>query len=321
MVDTAEIENPTDFDMDAAQESLSSELFPPKEEPEVVEEIIEEVVEEEPAEETPKEPKEPKESEEPEQTKEAPKSWKKEMHEKWSSLDPEIQGYIELRENQMKEGVELSKSDSDYGKTMRELTSPHSELFKAQGVDEKTAVQWLLNAHANLSNADPEQRVELFNKLAESYGVKLDGTKLPEEYTTLSNKVNELQTKLNGYEQRSLQEQRAKAESEVEAFASEHPYFDDVADDIIPFIHAGMSLEDAYEKAIWANPVTRQKEIDRIQKESEENLRKEEEEKRKKVAKAKSPNVRSLDTNKAPTEPLGSMEDTMRETLREIKNR
>jgi len=54
---------------------------------------------------------------------------------------------------------------------------------------------------------------------------------------------------------------------EVNAFASDpaHPFFDEVADDIVAFVRAGDSLSKAYEKAVWANPVTREKEIARQQ--------------------------------------------------------
>lgn len=297
-----------EFDMESAQDAVSAELFPGSDETVEVEDVA-------------PEESQPQETSEQETPKAPPKSWKKEMHEKWGGLDSDLQDYIELRESQMKEGVDLSKADSEYARTMRELTKPYEELFKEQGVDDQTAVKWLLNAHNSLSKATPEDRVKLFNQLAESYGVKLDGTELNPEYKSLQEKVSKLESTLTGYEQRSLQERRDKVTKDVEAFATEHSYFDDVADDIIPFINAGMSLEDAYEKAVWANPVTRQKEIDRIQKESEDNLKKEKEEKRKKSEKAKSANVRSLDTNKAPTEPTGSMEDTLRDTYREIQNR
>lgn len=54
---------------------------------------------------------------------------------------------------------------------------------------------------------------------------------------------------------------------EITAFAADpaHPYFDEVTGDIAVLISAGHSLADAYEKAVWANPTTRQKEIARLE--------------------------------------------------------
>jgi hypothetical protein len=80
-------------------------------------------------------------------------------------------------------------------------------------------------------------------------------------------------------------------------------------------------LPDAYERAIHANPVTRAKEQDRLRQETEAKLK---EKAKAEVAKARSAtaaNVRGRDTMMTPTEPLGKIEDTMREKLREIKAR
>ena len=44
----------------------------------------------------------------------------------------------------------------------------------------------------------------------------------------------------------------------METFALDtkaHPYFDEVADDIIALLKTGASLQEAYDKAVWANPV------------------------------------------------------------------
>src|SRR5689334_813713 len=41
------------------------------------------------------------------QVRSAPKSWAKEQHEHWSRLDPKVQEYIELREKQMLDGLDM----------------------------------------------------------------------------------------------------------------------------------------------------------------------------------------------------------------------
>ena len=52
--------------------------------------------------------------------------------------------------------------------------------------------------------------------------------------------------------------------NEINIFAADpaHPYFDDVANDITALLRGGgaKDLADAYDKAVWANPVTRAKE-------------------------------------------------------------
>jgi hypothetical protein len=136
-------------------------------------------------------------------------------------------------------------------------------------------------------------------------------------------RVERLEGALTQKQQQEYQQARVKTEAEVTAFASDpaNTHFDDVAEDVIVFINAGMSLKDAYEKAVWANPVTRAKETARLQSEAQASLREKSKQDAEKARKASGSNVRSRDTRKAPTEPLGKMDDTMRETLKDIRER
>ena len=137
----------------------------------------------------------------------------------------------------------------------------------------------------------------------------------------LQDKLHQLETNLTQREQAQLNERKAQVAKEVEAFAAENPYFDEVADDIIPLLNAGIPLKDAYEKAVWANPMTRAKELARVQTEAEAKLKEKAKKDAEVAKKATSVNVNPRDTGKAPTAPKGSMEDTMRETLAKIRAR
>jgi len=308
------------FNMEAAQESLASELFPSDE---VKEEIVEEATEEVTNDVTDEEAEDTKE--ETEETKEevraAPQSWKKEMHDHWSKLDPEVQDYFELREKQMKEGIDVAKEDADLGRSLRDVISPYNKLLEAQNLEQGKAVQYLMNAHAVLSTGDEQTKIDGLNKLANAYGIKLDGTKVTPEVQNLQKEVNQLKGYLSQSHEASQQERQAEITKEVDAFASEHDLFDEVADDIVPFINSGLSLQEAYDKAVWSNPITRQKMQDLADKEKADKIADEKEKKVQKAQKAKSTNVNSRDTSKAPTEPLGKMFDDMHDTYREIQNR
>jgi len=239
------------------------------------------------------------------------------MHDKWNSLDSGMQDYIEQRESQMREGLEKDRGDANLGRTMRDVMSPYSAMLKQQGIDETVMVRNMMNAHYRLSTADDASKADIFRQMAQSYGVSIDG----EQPAQIDPNIKAMQDRLQGLEQhisanheRALQEGRVRVESDVEAFASEHEFFDDVAEQIVPLINAGYNLEDAYQNALWLNPVTRQKEVDRTSKEAAEKAEKLAKQEAEKARKAKSVNVRGRDTNKTPTEPTGTMEDTMRET-------
>jgi ATP-dependent Clp protease ATP-binding subunit ClpA len=208
---------------------------------------------------------------------------------------------------------------------MRDVMSPYSEMLKSQGIEEGVMVRNLMNAHYRLTTAPEEEKRQLINQIAQSYGLSMDGEeqKVDPALKAIQDKVNSLENHLSQAQQATLQEARAKVERDVEAFASDpaHEFFDEVSEQIVPLINSGYSLEDAYKNAIWLNPVTRQKEIDRTTKKAAEDAEKAAKEQAEKARKAKSVNVRGRDTGRTPTEPTGTMEDTMREVYREIQNR
>jgi len=322
------------FDMDAAQASVSEALFPsaPVVATEEGEEVQEGLAGKEPEEkaeaETEPETEKAEAETEPETKKEvraAPQSWKKEMHEFWNGLDPAVQNYVEQREEQMREGLEKDRGDANLGRVMRDVMSPYSQMLRDQNIDEGVMVRNLMNAHYRLSTADDAGRIDLIKQIAQSYNVSLDGEapQVDPALKAVQDKVNYLERNISQSQQRTIQEARDRVEKEVDTFASdpEHAFFDEVSEQIVPLINAGYSLQEAYENAIWLNPVTRQKEIDRTAKEASEKSLEEAKQEAEKKRKAKGPNVRGRDTSKAPTEPTGTMEDTMREAYREIQNR
>jgi hypothetical protein len=270
-----------------------------------------------------------------------PKSWKSEMHPIWDKLSKGVAlspdeskqaaKYYGEREKQMLDGIDGYKSDAEFAKTIRHVTQPYEGVLKSQGLDAPTAVNYLLNAHVQMTNGTPEQRAAFFQKMAERYQIPLGAMKqpdpnapqLPAEVREALARVERLEGAMTAKEQAEFAEVRQAKAKEVEVFASDpaHPYFDEVADDIVAMLKAGHTLKDAYEKAVWANPVTRQKEIARIQTETEKANREKAKETVAKAKKATSANVRGRETNRAPTAPVGSMDDVLSETLAEIRSR
>ena len=229
--------------------------------------------------------------------KQAPQSWAKEKHELWSKLPPEAQEYYEIREKQM--------------------------------LDEPKAAQYLLNAHYRLTNGSQEEKANHFRSLAQSYGIDLGGLQPTEQayvdptVKALQDKLHAIESKFANQENSAARQSRERVAAEVETFAKDpkNQYFDECADEISALVQAGHTLEAAYEKAVYANPVTRAKEIARLQAENDKTLREKSKLEVETARKAASTNLRNRDTRRAPTEPKGTMEDTMRATLKELRDR
>lgn len=254
------------------------------------------------------------------QALDVPKSWKKEMHPYWGQIPREAQQYYIDREQQM----------LNYVKPFQETLKPYEHLFANQPPHQM--IGSLLKAHQMLTMGPDEQRWEHARQLLKNLGFegRLGQPADPAAQAPVDPVVQQLTQKLSGLEQTVLAQQqhayntaRAEVSKTVNDFAADkaHPYFDEVADELAIFISQGLSLQDAYDRAVWANPAVRAKEIARVQTEHEAKLKENARLQSLPKKNAARVNVRSSDTGRTPTEPLGSMDDTIRAKLREIRQR
>jgi hypothetical protein len=232
----------------------------------------------------------------------------------------------------MLDGLEQYKQAATFGKTFHDVVSPYHEDFVRHGVEPQRAVQFLLEANRRLTTGTPESRQQAYQELGRNLGISAQPQQSgdPATQTPVDPRLQTIEHKLAQIEEMQLAKQReayaaaqATIKQEVDAFASDpnNAFFEDVADDIAKFIKAGDSLQEAYQRAIWANPVTREKQMQaRLQTEAEkakERARLDALPKKQ----AKSVNVRSRDTARSSTDPVGSLDDTLKETLAKIKAR
>ena len=257
----------------------------------------------------------------------APKTWRPEAAAKFATLPPEVQQEVLKREEDIFKGLEGYKADASIGKALKGVVQPYMQIFQAQGVDPMQQVSGLMRAHVALATGTPEQKQQFFQHLAKEYGVDL-GTEAPyidPQVSGLQKQLADLQSRLNGREQQEAEQARSKLQAEIDTFASDpaHQYFDEVANDIAGLLRSGAAkdLKDAYEKAIWANPITRAKEQARLTADAEAKAKAEAAEKAKQARKATGANVKSSAKAASGTAPLGSIDDTLNAALANIKSR
>lgn len=313
------------FDMDAAVERIGSQLGLPDpvapEEPEALAPAPPEISAAAPMPESP-----------------APKSWPKEMHEHWGKTPKEVQSYWDTREKQMLDGLEQYKTDAQMARQFHTVLQPFQPILQAQGLNAPQAVQYLLNAHQRLTQGSEQSRRAAYDELGRSLGMtaaqvaQATQTQAPVDpaLSSLQQQMQAIQADLTARQQQEAQfahqryqEAQVRTTKEVEAFASDpaHAHFEEVADDIVLLLKTGLPLQEAYEKAVWANPLTREKNLQaRLLSETE----KQKETARLNAlpkARALRSTIRSVDSRRTPTEPLGKMEDTIKATLQEMRQR
>lgn len=248
-----------------------------------------------------------------------PQSWAKEHHETWAKLPPEAQEYIELREKQIADGMNGYKEISEYARAVDQAIAPYRQEFQQAGVDEVTAIRSLMEHHRAITQGTLEQRQQAFIQIGIASGlIPQEGQSQPDPQVQVIRQELQQLKQAEALRQQQYQHQvQSKLTQDVEAFAAEHEHFDDVADEIVAFLQAGMDLQAAYEKAVWANPSTRAKEIAKQVQADTERKRKEAEA----AKKASSANVRASSRQRVSDGPTGDWGDTMAETLAAIKNR
>lgn len=312
-----------DFDIDAGVDAIASDMgwgdsdteqdYEETEEVEAVHEQAEET-------ETPEEVTE----ETPEVTAKAPPaSWAKDKHEAWAKVPADAQEYIELREKQMLDGIEQYKQGHAYAAEIQRTLEPYRGMMEQFGVNETQAIQNLFGWNQQLTSGNLEQRQQAFIRLGNDLGL------IPQEgKAQVDPRTQELQQRLDRIERQEQQRQQqiyqqnySKVVSEVEQFSKENEHFEEVADDVLALLKTGMDLQTAYEKAVWANPITRAKEQAKLVESETKKLTEKKQAEAKAALKAKSGNVRSVNsTRQSSSVPTGSWEDTMAATLKAMRS-
>lgn len=260
---------------------------------------------------------------------EAPKTWRKEASATWAALPSEAKAEILKRENDIFQGIEAMKPDAQYGKAFKSVLAPYAEILRANNMEPVATVNNLLQAHHLFATGTPEAKLQLFQKMARDYNIPLtppgEAPYIDPTVAALQSELNAVKSQLSQTSQRQQQVAAQEVSQQVNAFASDakNIYFNEVADDIAVMISRGVAkdLADAYEKAVWANPVTRAKEIARTTAEASAKAAEEAKAKAAIVRKATAANVTARARSGNAAIPLGSLDDTLEAQLARIKAR
>lgn len=272
----------------------------------------------------------------------APKTWNKEELATWATIPQDIQAklapVLARREEDFLRGITQYKEAAEIGQSYQKVVQPYAPILAAEGVDPVQLFQSFAGNHYLLSRGTPQQKAALAASLIEGYQIPLadllnhiaeNGGPKPQPSPEVVELRRELDALKGGFTARQQQEQsvlQSRIEKEVADFAADpaHPYFNELAADIQKLFDAKLasSLPEAYEKALYANPTTRQKEIDRLTAEKASVVESEAEKRRQKVASSTGDQVTSIPKSRNGTVPKsGSIDDTLNETMAAITAR
>ncbi len=172
---------------------------------------------------------------------------------------------------EVREAADDGPERSQVAEAYRAAVAPFQAYLASKGVSPPQAVRFLLAAEHQLSTGAPEQKAKILAKLAKDYGVDLDALYDVEDAAPVSPEIAQIQQRIAGVErmlagerQQVVAQVQQKAEAEVAAFADEkdaagnllRPHLEKVRVTMGRMIDEDptLTLETAYENAVWANP-------------------------------------------------------------------
>lgn len=210
----------------------------------------------------------------------APASWSAEMKAKWAALPSEAQQYVAQREQEAHARISQLGQYAKQMEPIHKAISEHSSYIQQVGKPTAQFVSELFNA-AQALDRDP---VSALKELARVYRVDPftlidDGTQTQQpspEVASLQRDIAQLRAQQQQWDNERQQQVKAAEEaklnalySEVDQFAKDKPDWSTLQADIIANVAAireakpqasnAEVLQDAYDRARWANPVTRAK--------------------------------------------------------------
>ena len=210
----------------------------------------------------PQEPVEPKQEGDKPLT--PPIGWSPASKAEFAKLPEHLKADIVKREKDIAKGLEAKALEVKRYQPIEDLIAPRREKWAMAGVDEATALKQLLAASDWLER-DPKGALEYlakqYNVTSAQAGSQANVTPQQNAISRPSPETASLQQELLSIKEQLYRQNQAVYVDQVEAFAAnpKNLYFENVREDMGILIREGRAkgLEDAYEKAIWANPEIR----------------------------------------------------------------
>ena len=202
-----------------------------------------------------------------------PTTWKKDLLPLWDKIakgetltkeeSKKHLEYLNQRENEFKKGVSVYKAEAERAKVLEEAINPFIPELQAQGIHPAAWINNLGRAHMMLTKAPYDQKVQMFHRLAQDYGVNLNQSNEPvaptDAYTQqLMQQLYQVNQEVSTIKSRFEQEEQSRLAGEIERVRSNKerfPHFDMVREEMAQLLELGKAqdLETAYAKAVRLN--------------------------------------------------------------------
>ncbi len=227
----------------------------------------------------------------------APVSWSAEQKAKWATLPPDTREYIAQRDRESHEAISRAGQQIKAFEPIRNVIEQFATTFQKNGLQPHEGIARMMAVNEMLE-ANPRAAIA---EIAKAYGVNLQG-ETEQNADPGSARVAELEAKLAKVESHLTAQQRQQVADEnrtlareIADFAKDKPHFESVRKVMAGLMNSGAAetMQDAYDKAIYADPTIRQSLQVDAQKAAEDKRKTDEAERVAKAKKAAGVNVKS----------------------------
>lgn len=247
-----------------------------------------------------------------------PSTWKKEYMPIWDKLEKgealtkeesrKLAEYSNQRESEYKKGVSTYRAEAERAKSLEQAINPFVPELQQQGIDPAVFIGNLGRAHMALSKAPYDQKVEIFQRLAQDYGIQFNQMgqvqQLDPYAQQLMAQMQRNEQEVQAIKSRFQQEEEARLNAEIEKFSSDvdkYPHFEALREDMAQLLDLGKAqdIPTAYKLAVRLNDDVWQQEQERLLAQAKHDALKQQQ-----IAKAKSAAVSVRSTT-----PSGKVQD------------
>jgi hypothetical protein len=209
---------------------------------------------------------------------EAPRSWPAADKAEFSKLPQSVRTRIIEREKSMEAAIGKAGQTAEYGNRIKETFTPYDAIITAEGGTHEKAIKELLNSAYILRRGTPIEKARMVADTMRRFGVDLRVLNGQPQQQPQARQPDVQELVRAELQKAQEQQQLTYAQREWQAFREDpaHPHCDLVAADMQAFLNSGRAngFQDAYEKAVWANPELRGALIEKSTEQKQADLKK-----------------------------------------------
>ena len=182
-------------------------------------------------------------------------SWKQDAAAELEKLPDHVQKHIIERESQFHKGIEQYREAANFAKTIDKSIAPFKEYLNQLQVTPDVAFSNLLKTEKTLRTGTPQEKIEMFQRLANDYQIDVNSvlnTPYNPQLVAYKQQLEWTKSQLDKANDFQQSHEETQINAAISDFGQQHEHFEDVRLTMADLLEKGLAndLNDAYAKAV-----------------------------------------------------------------------